>query len=374
MRSYRKKAFTMVYAVFAVLVLMAFASFAVDWGRVQTAKTELQNATDAAARYAVTGLIDNSCATKAIAAAGQNSVDSSPLVLTTADVTIGAWDSTLRVFTAGGSAHNAVKVIGHRIAARGTAIPLVFAKTIGRSTCDINTTSVATQPTLPYSMVALSGITMSGTSTIQRKASEVTLGTVIVASNGVWSLGGGALISGDALYRTTAPTGNITGNKTAMSSDVSYAVQAAPGGLSNLGPLSYTSGSLTNISGTYLCSACTLGGSFVMTLSGDLTLYCSGNCAFSGNVSVTTNGYKMTVYETGSGTISFTNNLPVTVVVYGPASTMTVNALGKVTGSFVASALNMSGGTVEYTSALPIPVAPSGGGSASAVGAVSMVK
>ena len=48
----------LVYGIVMVTVLLAFASLAVDLGRVQLAKTELRQAADAAARYAVTGIDD----------------------------------------------------------------------------------------------------------------------------------------------------------------------------------------------------------------------------------------------------------------------------------------------------------------------------
>ena len=47
----------MVWAIVSMVALMAFVSLAVDMGRVQLAKTELQRAADAAARYGATGLV-----------------------------------------------------------------------------------------------------------------------------------------------------------------------------------------------------------------------------------------------------------------------------------------------------------------------------
>ena len=375
-KQFRRRGVVVIYASVFFVAIIAVVSLAVDWGRVQMVKTELQDAADAAARYAVTGIRDNTALARAQAVALQNKADGTALVLTSADVEVGTWSDTTRVFTVGGSNQNAVRVTARRTTARGNPVPLVFAKAIGRSTCDVTAVSVANQDVLPYSMVALNGVTMSGVSTIQRKATEALGGnSVIVASNGAWSLGTTSIIAGDTLYRTTAPGGGIiSGTKTAMSTDIVYSVVATPGGTSPLGAVSYTSGTMSNISGAYNCTTVNLGGTFNFSLNGDLTLYCSGNVAFGGNCNVVTNGYKFTIYMTNASTITFTNNLPVNVVVYGPTSPMTVNALGKITGSFVAKSLTMTTGTIEYTSALPIPVASSGGAGATVTGGVSTVK
>ena len=87
--------------------LMGFASFAVDVGRMQLTKVELQNALDAAARYGVTGLSDNSAASKAVSAAAQNRVLNRAMTLSAADVVSGRYDDATRLFTPGGTPSNA---------------------------------------------------------------------------------------------------------------------------------------------------------------------------------------------------------------------------------------------------------------------------
>ena len=368
------RGFTIVYGSIVIIAMFAMVSLSVDWGRVQTAKSEIQDAADAASRYAVIGISDNTYLTKAQAAAAQNNVDGSSLALTAADVDVGTWDYSLRTFSVGGSNRNAIRVVGRRTTSRGNAVPLVFARIIGRQFCDVTATSIATKDLLPYSVVALNGVTMANSSTIQRIASEAASGSVIVASNGAWSLGGSTLIAGDTLYRTTAPSGGtISGSKTAMSSNIAYSNVTTPGTAMSVGAVNYSSGTY-NVGGDYSCTACTVSGTFTINLTADTNMYCSGNVSFGGNVNVITNGFKFTIYMTGAaGTIAMTNNLPVSVVIYGPNATMTVNSPGKITGSFVAKTLNMTAGTIEYTSALPIPILPTGGGSA-AVSSVVTVK
>jgi Flp pilus assembly protein TadG len=147
----RRRGVSLVYMVVVFTVMFGFASLAVDWGRVQLAKSQLQQAADAAARFGASGLENGSAAAlaNALAVGSQNSVDGSPLVLDpNNDVAIGTWDATAHTFTplptGSQSSANAVQVTAHCIAARNTAIQLYFAQIFGMSSCDINATSVAT--------------------------------------------------------------------------------------------------------------------------------------------------------------------------------------------------------------------------------------
>src|SRR5437016_2620154 len=114
--------FSLVWLIVCMVSLLGFVSLAVDLGRVQCAKTELYRAADAAARYAATGLSDGTAASKAIAAAADNTVDGTALVLTNSDVVTGTWANG--TFTAGGASPNAVKITAGRTTAHGNAVPL----------------------------------------------------------------------------------------------------------------------------------------------------------------------------------------------------------------------------------------------------------
>src|ERR1700733_9864603 len=127
---------TLIYASVLLVVMSAFASLGVDWGRTQAAKTEIRIAADAAARYGAQGLALGNASTNAIAVAAQNQVDGTPLVLLAADIQTGSWNSSTLKFTAGGTNPTAVRIAAQRSSARGTAIPLLFAKVIGTSNCD----------------------------------------------------------------------------------------------------------------------------------------------------------------------------------------------------------------------------------------------
>lgn len=150
-RSHRRsRGAVIIWVTVTMLGMMGFCSLAVDLGRVQAAKTEMHAACDAAARFGASGLANvlygtSAASSNAIAVAGQNLVDGTPLVLTSSDVQTGIWTSATHTFTANNNPAlcNAVKVTAYRTAARGTAIPLIFAKLLGQSTCDVTTSSIA---------------------------------------------------------------------------------------------------------------------------------------------------------------------------------------------------------------------------------------
>src|SRR5258705_6090575 len=139
-----------IYSILMLVVLCGMVSMGVDLGRVQLAKTELRGAADAAARAAAAGLGNSVTQAKTDAAtvAAANTCDGSAVVIdTTNDMEFGTWDDDAKPFTVltGGAQSNAdsVRITARRIAARGTAIPLVFARLVGRTTCDINAVAIA---------------------------------------------------------------------------------------------------------------------------------------------------------------------------------------------------------------------------------------
>jgi len=149
-RRSRRRGIAVIYVLFALIVMLGFCSLAVDLGRVQTAKTELRRAVDAAARSGAAslpqGLADVQKA--ALDIASKNKVDNLSLTLNTTDVQIGIWNKSTQTFSKNGSADyvttfNAVQVIGRRTKANGNPIPLVFGSILGASTCDVNATAVA---------------------------------------------------------------------------------------------------------------------------------------------------------------------------------------------------------------------------------------
>ncbi|MGD0390364.1 MAG: TadG family pilus assembly protein [Tepidisphaeraceae bacterium] len=146
----RRRGIAVIYVMLALIVMLGFCSLAVDLGRVQTAKTELRRAVDAAARSGAAFLPQGTDAVQnaALAIASKNKVDNLFLTLNTADVQVGVWNKSTQTFSKSGSADNvttfnAVQVIGRRTKANGNPIPLVFGSILGAATCDVNATAVA---------------------------------------------------------------------------------------------------------------------------------------------------------------------------------------------------------------------------------------
>jgi Flp pilus assembly protein TadG len=148
--SERRRGVTMFYIVAVLVAMMGFVSFAVDLGRVQTAKTELRRAADAAARAGVACLSQGTSAvqTAAINMAGNEKCDGSSVSVSTSNVVVGIWNTSTKSFSASGSADNvtkfqAVQVTASRTKSGGNAIPLLFGMVVGAKTCDVTATSVA---------------------------------------------------------------------------------------------------------------------------------------------------------------------------------------------------------------------------------------
>jgi hypothetical protein len=149
-RKPRERGISLLYAMVAMVALTGFVSLAIDLGRMQLAKTELQAATDAASRYGASGLSSGVDAVKArvAAAALENMVDGTPLVIDeNNDIEFGTWNSNTKTFTVlTGSAQStatAIRVTGRRLASRGTGVPLFFGKAFGRNTLDIKASGIS---------------------------------------------------------------------------------------------------------------------------------------------------------------------------------------------------------------------------------------
>jgi hypothetical protein len=164
----RGRGAVLVYATVSLVVLLGMVSLAIDYGRLQLAKTELQAATDAAARYGVKSLFGGPSLVRStvVSAAGENQVNGSPLVIDPiSDIEFGTWDSTTKTFTplhgADEASATAIRVTGRQSAARGNAIPLVFGSLIGQRTCDIKSSCIVSTSALNNDVFLIQDITSS---------------------------------------------------------------------------------------------------------------------------------------------------------------------------------------------------------------------
>jgi Flp pilus assembly protein TadG len=143
----------LIYHSIVLLALLAVASLAVDYAHVQLVKSQLQSAADAAALAGASSLgrgdSSSTAATTAKAAAADNKADGSAVSVAASDVTLGRWDESAHVFTAGAAPSNAVMVATARTAATSNPVALSFASIVGQKTCDAHASAVAYVPDRP---------------------------------------------------------------------------------------------------------------------------------------------------------------------------------------------------------------------------------
>lgn len=364
MKLIRQKGSALVYGTVCMMVIVGITSLAIDVGRVQCAKTELQNAVDAAARYASTGLSDTTSIAKAQSSGGENAVDGTALAIQSGDVETGIWTAATKTFTVTASNPNAVRVTGRRTSARGNPVHLYFASLFGRSTYDLTTQSIALMtPGAPtYKFVALNGVNLGGTVVIDSNTGETA--TASVASNGGWNMNTGSIL-GDVFYRGSAPTGGtISGTKTLMPSNISYTAPTTPTGVTALGNVTAT-GKWSLGAGNYSCTDMNITGAYV-SITGDINLYCSGNLTIDSTSTINSNNgaYKINIYMTSGSGFNYNSTNTMYASVYAPSSPANLNA-GTFIGTMVCGQLSMSGNAkMRYDSRFPLPANyPASGGS-----------
>src|SRR5579884_4032413 len=92
----------LVYTMVGMIAFVGLVSLAVDGARVRVVKSQLQQAADAASRYAAAGLVagTTSAQNNAVSAAADNTADGTPVTLNpNTDVEFGIYNSSTGTFT-----------------------------------------------------------------------------------------------------------------------------------------------------------------------------------------------------------------------------------------------------------------------------------
>src|SRR5689334_19830166 len=161
----------LVYLMAAFMVIICFVCLAVDYGRALVARSELQAAADASARYALSGLSrgTDEAQNRAVDAANDNTADGTSVQIQMSDVEFGRWDKDAKAFTvlsgAARDSANAVRVTAQRTAARGNPVNLSFASIVGRGSMDVQASAIASyvrQRTLQQDVAATANPWLSG--------------------------------------------------------------------------------------------------------------------------------------------------------------------------------------------------------------------
>jgi hypothetical protein len=147
----------MILVAGSLVGLIAVCALAMDVGLVWAARTQLQNASDAAALAGAANLIDTAvpsvtgtdAVNASIEIAGQNgAISHASLVLPQADVTIGNWDIEGRTFDSGvdlsdPNAVNSVRVTTRLDNVANGPVPAFFSRVIGRDGFSVGASATA---------------------------------------------------------------------------------------------------------------------------------------------------------------------------------------------------------------------------------------
>lgn len=279
-----------------MVAMLAFASLAVDMGHVYVVRSELRLAADSAARYGVTGFKTGIATAQAYAvdAADDNKSDGVPVMIDPeTDVEFGLWNKQTRTYTAlagaARSSANALRITARRTAANGRAVPLLFARVLGKTSQDVEASAIAyIEPTMPPGIIGYSNIkvqnntSIAGYNSATNRNPTASTATLVgnVGSNGSISGGTNNNVNGTILLGPSAPnvTGfGVSGSTTRLTTSLVPPADPAwnpvinPGGV----PQDY------NVSGNVVLP----GGNYTFT-----SLTVNGSLRFSGPATVTVNG------------------------------------------------------------------------------------
>jgi Flp pilus assembly protein TadG len=379
----------LIYAVFAMVVLLLISSLAVDLGRVQLAKTEMQCAVDAAARAAVAYLPDDQAGARAaaISMAAAHTVDGRPLVLQSGDVVFGKWNATTKVLDTTSWAPDAAQVTGYRTTARGTSIPMTLAKASGFTDFDLTFTETAfgNPGSSAYGILGLSSLTLSTaafTGTYDSTTAVFTTGASShdgsVSSNGTMTLAADASVGGVVYYNTaSAPAGtSYSEGKTKMPSAAVTPATPDAGAYttSNSNPSMGlpTTGATANVSGAtytvpggnYVFNSASLS-SATIQFTGPATIWMYGPMSLSASSILAyqnkPTNLQLKVCTSTSLTMSGASTLY--AVVTAPSSSVTLAGSSKLVGSVAASSVSATSSAVYYDKQLGINGLNDDGGS-----------
>lgn len=138
-----RRGISVIYAIVVLVMLIGVCSLAVDLGRVQLAKNELQRAVDAAARAGAAKISSSKKAARNAAkqVAKLNLVDGEQLTLANSNITYTYYDETTRTFSPSHTPPNAVTVTAKLEGTNG--VPLIFGAVLGRKFQSIHATATA---------------------------------------------------------------------------------------------------------------------------------------------------------------------------------------------------------------------------------------
>jgi Flp pilus assembly protein TadG len=293
----------LVYLTATLVALLAFASLAIDVGRVLVVRSELQLAADAAARYGAKGLTSGVTTAQSFAvdAADDNLADGAAVVIDPGtDIEFLSWNPSARTYTTlTGTARanaNALRVRARRTSANGGGVPLMFARVLGRSSFDVEARSIAylNPSASARGIVGLTGIRFRhnayiggyNSASLRSPTRTTDSDTGNLSSNGSIRGSHGNQVRGDVLLGPSAPNVrgvSVSGATTRAGAaiptpaEATWNPQANPNGISQ----NYrANGNVTLPGGTYYFTSLRIQGT--LTFSGPATLIVRGPITMGG--------------------------------------------------------------------------------------------
>jgi hypothetical protein len=361
--AYHRRGTILIYGAISLVLFCAFVSLAVDFGRVQLAKTELRRNADAAARAAVANLGSGVTAAQdaAINVASLNPVDGGTITLDrTNDIEFINWDTSTGSFTiltgAAQSSANAVRVWSRRTTANGNPLQLTFARVLGRQTFDVSAFAIAfCQP--QYAFVGLDSVTISGNGNVDSYNSSTGDYPPVtsdhrgsLASNGSINLAGNAVIDGDTYLpagKSVSQSGESTilGSQKVLTQTMVYSAPTLPASYTPLGAVTSTGGDIYLPAGDYYATSVNVSGGATMYFQGPVRLYISGDMTMSGAFFNTYQNKpgNLQIFMLSSRSISLSGQAALYARIYAPLSALTQSGKANVYGSIIAKTLTFSG-------------------------------
>jgi Flp pilus assembly protein TadG len=332
MRREPRRGITIIYLLVLLTLLIALASFAVDYGRVQLSKTQLQVATDVSAKWAALSVnsAKSTVVARANSAAADNPVNGVAPTFASSDVQLGRWNQNTRVFTPNGTPFNAVKLTGKSV------IPLVLGSMVQKPQVTVHASAVALTASFG-GMIGLNGLVVKNNvfvgsydSTLTPNPTEATAQqNASISSNGFIQADNNGTVKGNVSY---GPAGgvsigswDVSGTVTQLSTAIPTPAEPAWAPTGNPGsvPQNYVHTGGTLAAGTYYFTSLSVNAP--LTFAGPSTLYVNGNILASGNGSDITayagRPANLTIYQIGaSRTFTTENVLAIKAVVIAPRS------------------------------------------------------
>jgi hypothetical protein len=251
-----------------------------------------------------------------------------------------------------------VQVVACRTAARGNAVPLLWAQLIGRSHCDVSARAVAIYypPGGGYGVVGMQSISMTGSSRVDgyhSTSGPYGGGNVDdgqgVASNGIISTGGSAQIVGGA-YSSLGPAGTLAANATKTGTPptpLRYPVPSTGGKDGRDGDFT----GRTLAAGTYYFRNFAPGNP--LNLTGSVVVYVSGDVGTIREIATYQNlpkNFNLVVTSASNLDIDISvgGNRDVYVDLYAPNSDLNLNGSADLFGRVIAKTIGMAGSSAIH--------------------------